>query len=146
MISDPVANEWQIASVFIGVAVLLLLLWVNFGRPLSRRKHYRAKQRAIDELSDSLSNIIGDLLNRRVTSAAALGQWEHDYNAWCADVSERIGGVFTRTEQVHFDRLGLVPENLFGIRYNAHHNHLLNQLGLKIKRLREILRDNQQRD
>ena len=106
------------------------------------------KQAAVDELSESLSRAIHDLLNRDppVSSDADLDQWANDFQDWCASVTLQLANHFTRSEQLHFDSLGTVPMRRFGMAYNERHNHLLNQLDIKFSRLSDIIRDNQRRD
>lgn len=108
----------------------------------------REKSKAVDRLSETLSKAIHDLLNRDppVSSEPDLDRWKADYEDWCASVSGILKDHFTRSEQLHFDRLGTVPLQPFGMAYNERHNHLLCQLDIKFDRLRDIIRDNQQRE
>lgn len=150
MSTDPTTFTnwpWPVISAVITLLVLCILIYVEFVQPAWRRKQGTEKQRAVDELSESLSGAIHDLLNRDppVSSQADLDQWESDFQEWCAFVSGKLEENFTRSEQLHFDRLGTVPIRSFGMAYNDQHNHLLNLLDIKFNRLREIIRDNQRR-
>lgn len=138
---------WPIISALTGFAIFGMIAWVNFVRPRLERSRARKRQVAVDQLSGLLSDAIGDLLNRNppVQSDADLDRWREDYDKWCDTVSGLVGEYFTRSEQLHFDRLGTVSKRSFTLAYDVKHNHLLAQLDIKFDRLRDIIRDNQVR-
>jgi hypothetical protein len=112
------------------------------------------RQRAIDSLSEDLSWAIHHLLNRPVPTVPVIDsvswplyvlQWERDYQAWCSKVSNKLAvrAFFTRSDQLHFDRLGFVePVHMTG---HPRYDRLLSQLSLKFDRLRDVIKWAQQR-
>lgn len=140
--------NWPIVSALTGFAIFVMIAWVNFIRPRIERSRARKRQEVVDRLSGLLSDAIGDLLNRSppVDTDAALDEWRKDYDKWCDTVSGLIGEHFTRSEQLHFDRLGTLPKTAFAVAFDDKHNHLLTQLDIKFSRLRDIIRDNQIRE
>ena len=137
---------WPMISAGLTVAVLCILFYINFVRPIRGRKRDAEKQEAVDELSELLSTAIRDLLNRPVHSEGDLNGWDTDFQSWCASTILKLRENFTKSERLHFDRLGTVPIQSFGRAWNERHNHLLNMLDIKFNRLRDIIRDNQRRD
>jgi hypothetical protein len=99
------------------------------------------RQQAIDSLAEDVSWAIHNLLNRQVSSDAELVKWETDFGTWCERVSKKLENraFFTRADQLHFDRLGLVPSAGFASSYNTRHEWLVSQLGLKFDRLRDVI-------
>jgi len=120
----------------------LLLVWMslNFNR-------WSKKQKVIDSLAEDLSWAIHDLLNRspRPSSEEDITKWEGDYTAWCKRVVAKLENraFFTRADQLHFDRLGFVPQ--VAIDPHPTLNWWLSQLSLKFERLRDVINWSQQR-
>jgi len=100
-----------------------------------------SRQKAIDELAEELSWAIHDLLNKNISSNEELSQWEKEYRSWCQRVSDKLKNrdFFTRANELHFDRLGFVPQTPFTGSFNSHHEWLISQLKLKFERLRDII-------
>lgn len=133
----------RVALVVIGLAVIAGSLRFNV---------WSRKQMAIDDLAEDLSWAIHNLLNRKVKSDPDLDQVKADIDTWCDKISGKLENrtFFTRADQLHFDRLGAVPNKGWDIAYMAHpndgrHNYVLNNLNLKFDRLRDILNWTQQR-
>jgi hypothetical protein len=105
------------------------------------------RQQAIDELAEDLSWAIHHLLNKLVKSVQEMAEWESTFNAWCGRVSAKLENraFFTRADQLHFDRLGLVPLAGFTGSYNDRHEWLVSQLNLKFERLRDVINWTQMR-
>ena len=100
-----------------------------------------SRQKAIDELAEDLSWAIHNILNKKVSAEEELFQWESEYKSWCQRVSDKLKNrkYFTRANELHFDRLGFVPQTKFAGSYNPHHEWLISQLSLKFERLRDII-------
>ena len=101
------------------------------------------RQAAVDSLSRDISQAVHFLLNRHNREPITplfIAKWEADYHAWCESVSLKLGDreFFTESDQLLFDRLGVVPEaRLSG---DARYNWLTSMLSLKFDRLREIIK------
>lgn len=112
------------------------------------KKSKAEKQAAVDDLSEELSWAIHNLLNRKPMPAndEQTDAWEADCKAWCNKISEKLSSreFFTLSEQLHFDRLGVVPMQTFSV-INNRYNHLVSQLSLKFDRLRDVIAWGQQR-
>ena len=110
---------------------------------------WSGKQKAVDDLAEDLSWSIHNLLNRNppVRSASDVATWKRDYDDWCRKVSDKLGNraFFTRSDQLHFDRLGFVETTPMAVAFNSEHANLLGQLALKYERLREVMNWTQQR-
>lgn len=136
--------EWMQSGWFkLGLVLVgLALIWASLRYNLWSRR-----QVVIDELAEELSCAIHNLLNRHVTSEEELKVWEADYRAWLDRVNTKLGNraFFTRADQIHFERLGTFPASSYAIQFNPHHNNLLNQLGVKFDRLRDIIQWSQMR-
>ena len=141
--------DWlPMVSAITGPAILGIIIWTSIVRPIRARRAGGKRQQAVDHLSQQLSDAIHDLMNRNppVASEQDLDKWKDDYREWGNKVSDYLGEHFSKSEQDHFNRIGLVQEIQFGFAYNKHHNHMLRQLGIKFDRLRDIIRDNQFRE
>lgn len=125
------------------VVVGLIALYFRYGYARATKR-----QQAIDSLSRDISEAIHDLLNRHTRESITdtfLAQWERDYQAWCQKVSDKLKdrNFFTESDQLHFDRLGIIPTT--SLTNNARLDWLINMLGLKFERLRDIIRAAQER-
>jgi hypothetical protein len=105
------------------------------------------QQRAIDDLSEELSWAIRHLLNQkpRPETDDGIAEWEARFRGWCEKVSGKLDNraFFTRTDQLHFDRLGFVdPISMSG---HQRLDWLLSQLRMKFERLRDVINWTQQR-
>jgi hypothetical protein len=120
----------------------MLLIWgsLTFNR-------WSRKQKAIDSLAEDLSWAIHDLLNRspRPNTEEEIAKWQTDYTAWCKRVVAKLQNraFFTRADELHFDRLGFVPQVAVGVHPTL--NWWLSQLSLKFERLRDVINWSQQR-
>ena len=105
------------------------------------------RQKAIDDLAEDLSWAIHNLLNKPVTKESEVTEWESEYRSWCESVSKKLENraFFTRADQLHFDRLGFVPQAGFAGSFNKHHKWLTSQLNLKFERLRDVINWTQMR-
>ena len=134
-----VVSPWfRLVLVVVGLAVIWTSLHFNV---------WSLRQRSIDALAEDLSWAIHNLLNRHVASQSDLGTWEADYHAWCRRVSQKLENraFFTRADQLHFDRLGFVPQTALATNFNQHHAWLTAQLALKFERLRDVINWTQMR-
>lgn len=100
------------------------------------------RQAAVDSLARDISEAIHDLLNRHTRETITpqfIDQWEKDYREWCDKVSKKLSNrrFFTESDQLHFDRLGVVPQ--LGMTGHAKLDWLIAQLQLKFDRLRQII-------
>lgn len=132
-------NPWfKLTLVVIGLFLIGVSLHFNV---------WSLRQEAIDELAESLSWAIHNLLNKPVANASEVEQWETEFRAWCNRVSAKLENraFFTRADQLHFDRLGFVPAARFMHSYNEHHEWLVSQLNLKFDRLRDVINWTQMR-
>jgi hypothetical protein len=132
-------NPWfKVALVIVG----LVIIWVSFLFNV-----WSLRQVSIDELAEELSWAIHHLLNRSVGSNTDLVDWEENFRSWCRRVSVKLENraFFTRADQLHFDRLGLVPPANFAGSFNQRHEWLVSQLSLKFDRLRDVINWTQMR-
>jgi|SRR6476659_3214951 len=107
--------------------------------------HGRGKQQALDQLSEAISQAIHDLLNKpRPTAPTA--SWdafadtlEKEYSKWCEDVDRILANTayFTKSDAIHFQRLGVFPPVIITQHPGA--DHTLSMLTEKIKRLRDVI-------
>ena len=130
---------------FFKLALVLIGLFVIGGS-----LHFNVwslRQKAIDNLAEDLSWAIHHLVNKPVSDASEVSQWEEEYRAWCERVSAKLENraFFTRADQLHFDRLGFVPRAGFAASYNQRHEWLVSQLNLKFDRLRDVINWTQMR-
>ena len=124
-------------------AISLSVLYLRFGH-----KRDKARQDAIDSLSRDLSRAIHELLNRprpAPISPDYVANWQTDFQGWCDLVSQKLRDrhFFTESDQLHFDRLGVVPQ--LTISGHPQLDWLISMLSLKFDRLREIIRSVPQR-
>jgi hypothetical protein len=105
------------------------------------------EQAEIDNLSEQLAWAISDLLNKppEAETDDEVEAWEREFRAWMARVDQMLESseVFTKTDFIHFHKLGFVEE--FRMREHSRYNWLLTMLKMKIDRLREIVRSSQAR-
>lgn len=116
---------------------------IGLGVVLPVRGH--GKQRAIDQLSEAISQAIHELVNKpRPTSPTA--SWdafadtlEGEYSKWCEDENRILvnSACFTRSYVLHFQRLGVFPPILITPHSGA--DHTLSMLTEKIKRQRDVI-------
>jgi hypothetical protein len=107
--------------------------------------HGRGKQKAIDQLSEAISQAIHELINkpRPTDSTASLDAFAHtlakEYSTWCEGVDRLLSNTayFTRSDVLHFQRLGVFPPVV--ITHHPDADHTLAMLTEKIKRLRDII-------
>ena len=136
--------EWLMSG-WLRLTVLIIgmgLIWVSFSY-----NRWSKKQQVIDALSEDLSWAIHSLLNKTVSTEAELMIWEIEFEEWCKKVSRKLNdrAFFTRSDQIHFDRLGFIqPLNFIGavtinMRAKAHHNKLVSHLNVKFDRMRDII-------
>src|SRR6266702_7381047 len=132
-----------VAIAFLGIVgtFVSVVCDYNAGPDLKERSnetHRSLRQKEIDDLAEDLSWAIHHLLNKSDSNEADVSQWESEFGAWCERVSKKLENrtVFTRAEQLHFDRLGFVPPANFSGSFNQHHERLVSQLKLKFERLR----------
>ena len=111
------------------------------GNQATKEAANSSRQKAVDDLAEDLSWAIHNLLNKKVSNEVELVQWESEYKSWCQRVSDKLKNrkYFTRVNELHFDRLGFVPQTRFAGSYNPHHEWLISQLNLKFERLRDII-------
>jgi hypothetical protein len=126
-------NPWFKLTLFI-VGMVIIAASLSFNV-------WSLRQRKINDLAEDLSWAIHNLLNKPVANNADLTAWETAYHAWCQQVSTKLEdrAFFTRADQLHFDRLGVVPTTRLASSYNNRHTWLVSQLNLKFKRLRDII-------
>ncbi len=89
-----------------------------------------------------LSDAIHNLLNRKISSDQELDLLKKDYDSWCVQVVQKMQAntaYFSKADQLHFERLGRVPGEGWGIAFSSRHSHILNMLSLKFDRLRDII-------
>ena len=132
-------NPWfRLALVVIGLFIIGASLHFNV---------WSLRQKAIDVLAEDLAWAIHNLLNKRVTNESEVTQWDSEYRTWCDNVSKKLENraFFTRADQLHFDRLGFVPQTGFVGSFNEHHQWLASQLSLKFERLRDVINWTQMR-
>jgi hypothetical protein len=129
---------FKLALVVIGLALIGTSLHFNI---------WSLRQKAIDDLAEDMSWAIHHLLNKSVLNESEVPQWESEYNAWCQKVSTKLENraFFTRADQLHFDRLGIVRPANFVRSYNVRHEWLVSQLNLKFERLRDVINWTQMR-
>lgn len=126
-------NPWfKLALVIIGLFIIGASLHFNV---------WSLRQKAIDDLAEDLSWAIHDLLNKPVSDESEVSHWESEYREWCKRVSAKLENraFFTRADQLHFDRLGFVPQVNFTGSDNQRHAWLVSQLNLKFERLRDVI-------
>ena len=126
-------NPWfKLSLVIVGLVIIGVSLRFNV---------WSLRQKAIDQLAEDLSWAIHHLLNKSVSDKSEMSQWETDFKTWCQRVSTKLENraFFTRADQLHFDRLGLVPSVNFVGSYDKRHDWLVNQLSLKFDRLRDVI-------
>jgi hypothetical protein len=116
--------------VLIGLAIIAGSLWLNV---------HHAHRRARDALSELLSEGIHEILNRRVTSQAELDELVKFEANWQERVVKILEASFTRSDVVHFTRLGSMSATSFGFAFNDAHNHLLMMYATRERRLRDII-------
>jgi len=142
---DWVFGGWfKLILVVVGLVVIAASLKFNV---------WYSRQKAVNELSEMLSTAINQLLSRQISNDMELGQLKSDISSWCDEILAKIDQYptyFSKSDRIHFDRLGAVPENDWGIAYKAdnddtRHRHQLNMLSLKFDRLRDIINWTQQR-
>jgi hypothetical protein len=105
----------------------------------------RGKQQALDQLSEAISQAIHELINkpRPVGSTASwdafAGTLADEYSQWCLGVEQILANTayFTRSDAIHFQRLGVFPPVVLTHHLGA--DHTLAMLTEKIKRLRDII-------
>src|SRR5687767_1734537 len=119
----------------IGLGVALLVR----GWLLGRRK-----QQALDQLSEAISKAIHELINKprpRLRHHGMLSPipWQKEYSQWCEDVDRILANTayFTRSDVIHFQRLGVFPS--VAITHHPGADHTLAMLTEKIKRLRDVI-------
>ena len=118
------------------------LAYSDLRKDRDNLKQRKVQQSHLDDLSQDLSDAIRDLFNRRVTNKAEYKQWKTDFKDWCREIGDKVESNFSRSDRIHFDRLGGMPKNAYGQAFNQKHNHYLIELDMKFNRLREIIRDN----
>ena len=125
---------------------LTIIGLVIIGASLHFNK-WSLRQKAIDDLAEDLSWAIHNLLNKPVSNDSELESWEKEFKVWCQKVSKKLENraFFTRADQLHFDRLGLIPPANFAHSYNQRHEWLVSQLDLKFDRLRDVVNWTQMR-
>ena len=135
-------------TAFLGLLTTFLSVIYDFNAKPSLKKAIdeadnRLRQNAIDDLSEELSWAIHYLLNKQVSSDDDLAKWEIEFKKWCNKVSEMLNNrkYFTKSDQLHFDRLGLVPPANYAGSFNKRHEWLVSQLNLKFERLRDIIKN-----
>jgi hypothetical protein len=105
----------------------------------------RGKQNAIDQLSEAISKAIHELLNRPQPTDPTQS-WDafadtlaKEYSKWCVDVDRVLGNTayFTKSDLLHFQRLGVFPPVV--ITGHPRADHTLSMLTEKIKRLRDVI-------
>ena len=143
-IGEPPA--WMMSGWF-RLAVLIVGLVIIFAAITYNQ--WDRRQAVINDLAEDISWAIGDLLNRtpRPQSAAEIAQLQTDFDGWCGRVSTKLGNraIFTRADQVHFDRLGFVEKVHMGISAGQLHDKVLRELRLKLHRPRDVIHRAQQR-
>lgn len=139
---DWLMSGWtRLLLVIVGLAVIFTSHRFNL---------WSQRQKAIDDISEDISWAISEILNRARPKALAdyaafAQQLKIDYEIWCARVSKKLENraFFTRSDQLHFDRLGFVdPVQMTG---DNSADHTLSMLKLKFERVREIINWIQQR-
>lgn len=132
-------NPWLKVS-FLAIGVVIIGASLHFNV-------WSFRQAAIDDLADDLSWAIHNLLNKAVASKKEVESWEESYRSWCDRVSLKLENraFFTKADQLHFDRLGLVPLANYQGSYDDRHEWLVSQLNLKFERLRDIINWTQMR-
>ena len=138
---DRIGYEVKFGLLGFGLAVICLSLvllargwWVQ-----------REKQKALDQLSEAISQAIHDLVNKpRPIGPAA--SWDafadslaKEYLKWCEDVDRILGNtaLFPKSDLLHFQRLGFIQPVIM-TRHTAA-DHTLAMLNKKMDRLREII-------
>jgi hypothetical protein len=143
LVAEP--PEWLLNG---WLRLAMLILGLTLFAAAFRYNVWSRQQIAIDDLAEDISWAIHNLLNRARENPVAdtwVAKWELDFNEWCARVTAKLGNraFFTRADQLHFDRLGFVPQ----VAMSGHQRHdwLLSQLRLKFDRLRDVINWTQQR-
>jgi hypothetical protein len=118
----------------IGLGVVLLVRgWL----------HGRGKQRAVDQLSEAISQAIHELINKPRPDASSgdafADSLAKEYSKWCEDVNRILANkaYFTRSDVLHFQRLGVFAPVV--ITHHPGADHTLAMLTERIKRLRDII-------
>lgn len=134
-------------SAVIGMAVLSILIYVNFLRHGGERKDQEARQRAADKLSDYITEATTRLLNPSppVQNDDDVEKWATQYQHWCEQVNTHLEKNFSKSEWDYFHWLGSVQSAGIEGALNYRHNNLMLHLHIRIGRLRDIIRDNQNR-
>ncbi len=126
-------NAWfRLSLVVVGLFIIAVSLHFNV---------WSLRQAAINELAEDLSCAITDLLNNFPSSESEVNEWDKNFRDWCKRISKKLENraFFTRADQLHFDRLGLVPPAHFSGSFNDRHEWLVSQLNLKFERLRDVI-------
>jgi ABC-type multidrug transport system fused ATPase/permease subunit len=134
-------NGWmRLFYLIIGLVVIFASLSYNI---------WSLKQKAIDDLAEDISWVIANIVNhktiRQQYDEKAIKDFELEYQNWCSKVSKKLENraFFTRADQLHFDRLGVVPA--IGMHPHPAVNHVFQMLSLKLDRLRDVINWTQQR-
>jgi hypothetical protein len=89
-------------------------------------------QEHIDWLAEEVSWAIHNLLNRMVSTPAELDAMKDEFKKWQQKVENYMEGKFTKSDVLHFSRLGVIPGNQYEIATVPGHNHQLSMVSLKI--------------
>lgn len=135
-----------LAVALVGALITSISVIIDYSFSAVGRKDFQGiasipRQKAIDDLAEELSWAIQNLLNKAVSSDEELSQWEKEFRSWCGRVSDKLKNRnhFTKANELHFDRLGFVPQTRLSGSFNSHHDFLISQLNLKFERLRDII-------
>ncbi len=106
-----------------------------------------SKQEHVDRLSEYLSDGIRDIWNSFPADATELAMLDSTWARWRTDVETYLAAHFTKSDLIHFSRLGVVPlidrasQFATGSTEWYAHNKILREYAVKESRLREIIRD-----
>ena len=146
----PEAYRWEIdmPSWAFPVAFFGLLTWAGAltYTELRREKlkvdslldNKTKRQAAVDALEELRSEAIHNLLNGPVRSDSDVARFVEDQEEWRQRVLVVLRENFTRASYLRFDRLGVIPTISFGHMFNAHHQHQLQMLSVRLDRIMEI--------